>query len=567
MEKIWLKSYPAGIPAEINADEFASLADLFDKSCAKYSEKDAFVCMGTALTYAALEKEVAAFASYLQNHTQLQIGDRIGMQMPNCLAYPVAIFGALRAGLVVVNINPLYTPREMQHQYADSGCKAVVILENFAANLAQILPKTAIQTVIITRLGDLQPAIKGFLVNTVVKYVRKMVPSYSLPNAISFPACLRLGGKLDFRPVAIDREDLAFIQYTGGTTGVSKGAMLTHRNLLANMAQMSAWLGSDSPSNRQEIIITALPLYHIFALTVNCLAFLKFGGKNILVTNPRDMKAFCRDLKKYPFTVFSGVNTLFNGLMNSRHAEGIDWSTLRFCVAGGMALQRAVGERWLKFTGTAIFEGYGMTEASPVTHCNPIHVEARPGSIGMPVPSTEVMIIDDNGNETEGGKRGELCIRGPQVMRGYYERPEETEKTMMPGGWLKTGDIAEMDPDGFFRIVDRKKEMILVSGFNVFPSEVEEVVAMHPGVLESAVVGVPDVHSGEAVKVFIVKKDESLTIEAIREFCRENLTGYKVPKYVEFRSELPKSNVGKILRRPLREESILQMATPAAVAH
>lgn len=549
----WFKFYPKGIPHEINPDRYSSLVEMLEESFRKYADLPAFVSMDKTITYRELDKLSADFASYLQNDLNMKPGDRIAIQMPNILQYPIALMGALRAGMVVVNTNPLYTPREMEHQFNDSGAVAVVILANFASNLQKILDKTSIKHVIITEIGDQLGGLKKLIVNFVVKKVKKMVPEYSLPKAQKWSAALSSGGKSAFRKPEVKSSDLAFLQYTGGTTGVSKGAMLTHRNMVANMEQIYAWM-KPKLNEREEIVITALPLYHIFALTVNCLAMAKIGAKNILIANPRDMKAFVADLAKYPFTVITGVNTLFNGLLNNSEFRKLDFSTLKVAVGGGMAVQKAVSEEWQKVTGCTLAEGYGLTETSPVLSTNPIDGTERIGSIGVPLPSTDMKILDDDGNEVAMGEPGEICARGPQVMAGYWQRPDETAKVMLNVEWFRTGDVGVVDADGFFRIVDRKKEMILVSGFNVYPNEVENVVASHPKVLEVGAIGVPDAKSTEAVKIFVVKKDDSLREDELLAHCKENLTGYKVPKYIEFTNELPKSNVGKILRRILKEE-------------
>jgi long-chain acyl-CoA synthetase len=549
----WFKFYPKGIPHEINPDRYSSLVEMLEESFRKYADLPAFVSMDKTITYRELDKLSADFASYLQNDLNMKPGDRIAIQMPNILQYPIALMGALRAGMVVVNTNPLYTPREMEHQFNDSGAVAVVILANFASNLQKILDKTSIKHVIVTEIGDQLGGLKKLIVNFVVKKVKKMVPEYSLPKAQKWSAALSSGGKSAFRKPEVKSSDLAFLQYTGGTTGVSKGAMLTHRNMVANMEQIYAWM-KPKLNEREEIVITALPLYHIFALTVNCLAMTKIGAKNILIANPRDMKAFVADLAKYPFTVITGVNTLFNGLLNNSEFRKLDFSTLKVAVGGGMAVQKAVSEEWQKVTGCTLAEGYGLTETSPVLSTNPIDGTERIGSIGVPLPSTDMKILDDDGNEVAMGEPGEICARGPQVMAGYWQRPDETAKVMLNVEWFRTGDVGVVDADGFFRIVDRKKEIILVSGFNVYPNEVENVVASHPKVLEVGAIGVPDAKSNEAVKIFVVKKDDSLREDELLAHCKENLTGYKVPKYIEFTNELPKSNVGKILRRILKEE-------------
>lgn len=549
----WIKQYPKGVPAEINPNKYNSLIDLLEGSFIKFSTLPAYENMGKSLTYKEVETYSEQFAAYLQNVAGLKKGDRIAIQMPNLLQYPIVMFGAIRAGLVVVNTNPLYTAREMEHQFKDSGATAIVILANFAHNLEKIIHNTSIKTVIVTEIGDMLGAFKGTLVNFVVKNFKKMVPKYNLPEAVSFMEAMKQGKyerytKPDLKPI-----DIAFLQYTGGTTGVSKGAILTHKNVIANMEQISAWM---IPSLREteETIITALPLYHIFALTVNCLAMLKIGAKNILITNPRDMPAFLKELRKHPFTVITGVNTLFNGLLNQPDFSKLDFSHLKIAVGGGMAVQRVVAEKWKQVTGVSLAEGYGLTETSPVLICNPIDGTEKLGTIGVPLPSTEILVIDEDGNPVPVGERGEICAKGPQVMPGYWQRPDETEK-VFHNGWFKTGDIGIQGEDGYFSIVDRIKDMILVSGFNVYPNEIEEVISSHPKVLEVAAIGVPDEKSTELVKVFVVKRDPSLTAEEVKAYCKENLTGYKIPKLVEFRDELPKSNVGKIIRRLLKEEN------------
>lgn len=551
-KRFWLSKYPKNVAADIDTGRFQSINELIHESVRKYREQTAFENMGTELTFEELDDLANDFAAFLQSRG-LKKGDRIAIQLPNVLQYPVAMFGALRAGLIVVNTNPLYTAREMKHQFKDSGAKAIVIFANAAHLLQEVLPETEIQTVVVTQLGDMLGFPRSLLVNSVVKYVKKMVPPYSLPNALSFYQALDIGAENTFTPVPCSPQDIAYLQYTGGTTGVSKGAMLTHHNVISNMLQISEWM---KPLLRegQEVAILALPLYHIFSLTVNSLAVLSFGASNIMITNPRDIPGFIKKLKKTRFTVFTGLNTLLNALMNDPGFKEIDFTPLKISVAGGMALQRAVSERWLKMTGTPVVEGYGLTETSPVACCNPIDGTDKVGTIGVPLPSTEVKLVDDNGQEVALGEQGEICVKGPQVMKGYWNRPDETAQMMLPGGWLKTGDIGVFDTDGFLKIVDRKKDMIIVSGFNVFPNEVEEVVSSHPKVLEVAAVGVPDEKSTEAVKIFVVRRDPSLTEDELLEHCRQNLTGYKMPKYVEFRKELPKTNVGKILRRALRDE-------------
>jgi long-chain acyl-CoA synthetase len=553
MNKIWLQSYQEGVPSEIDLNEFESLGDMFEKSVAKYRDKLAYVNMGVELTYGEVDRLSRDFAAYLQSVLKLPPGARVAIMMPNVLQYPVCMFGALRAGYTVVNVNPLYTPRELEHQLKDSGAEAIVILENFAHTLEQVIVRTPVKHIVMARLGDMLGFPKGSLVNFVVKYVKKMVPAWSLPRAVDFGTTLTKGGRAEFKPVKVVQEDLAFLQYTGGTTGLSKGAMLTHRNILANLAQAHAWI-KPAVKDGGEFIVTALPLYHIFALTANCFTFFKIGATNLLITNPRDIPAFVAEMGKYPFTVLTGVNTLFNALLNNDKFAELDFSRFALTLGGGMAVQRAVAEKWKQVTGKTLIEAYGLTETSPAATMNPLTIPDFNGAIGLPISSTEVAIRDDAGVDVPLGERGELCVRGPQVMKGYYNRPEETANVMTADGFLKTGDVAVMDEKGFVRIVDRKKDMILVSGFNVYPNEVEDVVAMHPGVLEVAAVGVPNEKSGEAVKIFVVKKDPALTAETLIAHCREHLTGYKVPGQVEFRTDLPKTNVGKILRRELRDQ-------------
>lgn len=554
----WLRFYPKGVPYTINPDAYTSISALIEEGCRRFNDKPAYACMGKQITYEELDRLSQQFASFLQNDLGLQKGDKLAIQMPNTLQYPIAMFGALRAGLVVVNTNPLYTPREMQHQFKDSGVKAIVILANFAANLDKIIDKTHIKHVIITQLGDLLGFPKKQIVNAVVKYVKKLVPTYTLPSAISFNEALNRGSRQAFKPVSIQSNDLAFIQYTGGTTGVSKGAMLTQRNIISNVEGQHAWMKPSGIPEGSGVFVAALPLYHVYALTTNALAALKSGCMNLLITNPRDLNAFIDDLKKYKITAFTGVNTLYNGLLNHPRIGEVDFSHLRVTSAGGMALQTSVAERWAKLTGNTPCEGYGLTETSPVLSSNPIDGTVRVGTIGIPWPSTEMKIIRDDESNASLGEPGEIVARGPQVFIGYYNRPEETTKAMM-GDWFKTGDIGVMNEDGFFKIVDRKKDMILVSGFNVYPNEIEDVVAQCPGVLEVACIGVPNEKSTEIVKIFVVKKDPDLTEDTIKAFCRENLTPYKIPKVIEFRNELPKSNVGKILRRPLRDEELAKL--------
>ncbi|MEC5341644.1 long-chain-fatty-acid--CoA ligase FadD [Brenneria populi] len=550
MDKIWLSRYPADVPADIDPDRYSSLVDMFENAITRYADRPAFINMGTEMTFRQLDERSRAFAAYLQNRLKLQKGDRVALMMPNLLQYPVALFGVLRAGLVVVNVNPLYTPRELEHQLKDSGARAIVIVSNFAHVLEQVVHNTQVQHVILTHMGDQLATVKGALVNFIVKYIKRLVPKYALPEAIPFRRALRQGRRLPYVRPDIGNRDLAFLQYTGGTTGTAKGAMLTHRNLQANLAQCQAAYGPVL-RERHELVVTALPLYHIFALTVNCLLFIEFGGTNLLITNPRDIPALVGELDKHPFTVIVGVNTLFNALLNEKKFHQLDFSTLRLSVGGGASIQQAVAERWEKLTGKHLLEGYGLTESSPLVSGNPYDLQRYSGSIGIPVPSTDVRIVDDEGNDVPMGEAGELWIRGPQVMEGYWRQSAETD-AVLQDGWLATGDIVTSDGEGFLRIIDRKKDMILVSGFNVYPSEIEDVIGRHPKVSESAVVGVASELTGEAVKAFVVRRDASLTKEALIAHCRRSLTGYKVPKDIEFCADLPKSNVGKILRRALR---------------
>ncbi len=555
MEKIWLKHYPAGVPAEIDPNKYQSIRDLFDESVASYGARPAYYCMGAEITFADLDRMSHAFGAWLQSRG-LQKGERVALMMPNVLQYPVALFGVLRAGLVVVNVNPLYTPRELEHQLQDSGAKAIVILENFAHTLEQVVARTPVKQVVVAAMGDLLGGVKGALVNFAVRNLKKMVPAFQFDNALRFNEVLRAGARMTLDRVEIKPDDIAFLQYTGGTTGVSKGAMLLNRNITANLTQVDAWLDPflTEYDRKHYIIITALPLYHIFSLTVNCLMMLKIGGKNVLIVNPRDIPGFVKELARHKYTTITGVNTLFNALLHHPDFEKLDFSALRISNGGGMAVQRAVAEKWKKTTGVTLTEGYGLTETSPVATTNPPDLKEFNGSIGLPVPSTEISIRDDAGNELPLGEAGEICIRGPQVMAGYWQRPEETAKVMTADGYFRSGDIGIMDENGHTRIVDRKKDMILVSGFNVYPNEIEGVVMMLPGVLECAAVGVPDEHSSEAVKLFVVRKDPDLTEKEVRAHCHQNLTGYKCPKHIEFRTDLPKTNVGKILRRALRDE-------------
>jgi long-chain acyl-CoA synthetase len=555
LDKPWIQSYLPGTPAEIDLDDGATLVSIFEASAARFADRPAFTCMDHGLSYGELDRMSAEFAAWLRKDLGLARGARVAIMLPNLLQYPVALFGVLRAGMTVVNVNPLYTARELKHQLVDSGAEAIIILESFAATLEKVIAETPVKHVAVTGIGDLLPFPKRHIVNFVVRRVKKMVPAYSLPGHLRLEAALARGRAQGFSPVEVSQEDLAFLQYTGGTTGVSKGAMLTHRNMVANLRQMHAWIGALVEEGR-EVVITALPLYHVFSLVCNCLLFMSVGGLNVLITNPRDIKAFVKELSQWPFTIITGVNTLYNALLQDEGFQKLDFSHLKWAGAGGMALQAAVAQRWHEVTGKYVQEGYGLTETSPVVSMQPTTVEAVfTGTIGLPLPSTEVMIRDDDGRELAVGEPGELCVRGPQVMKGYWQRPEATEQVMYPDGFLRTGDIATMDEKGFFRIVDRKKDMILVSGFNVFPNEVENIVTLHPDVVEAACIGVPDAKSTEAVKVFVVAREGAqLDAAKVIAWCRESLTGYKVPKHVEFRKELPKTNVGKILRRELRDE-------------
>lgn len=549
----WTARYPKGIPMTVEAtvNQYRSVLDVFEETVGRFPTKPAFTCMGKTISFSELNRKAESFAAFLQNDLKMKKGDRIAIQMPNVLQYPIALFGSIKAGLVIVNTNPLYTEREMKHQFNDAGCTTVIILANFAHNLQKVIHETKIQHVIVTELGDQLGFPKSLVVNSVVKHVKKMVPEFSLPDSILFNDALERGAAQTWTRVPMELDEVAFLQYTGGTTGVSKGAMLTHRNVVSNMEQIHGWMLSLLKEG-EEVVICALPLYHIFAFTVNALAIVKYGGHNILITNPRDIPGFVKELKKHKTTVFTGVNTLFNALLNNEEFGKLDFSHMKIGVAGGMALQKTVAEKWRKVVGTPLAEGYGLTETSPVACCNPLDGTDRSGTIGLPLPSTLIKMIDDDGKDLPLGQAGEICIKGPQVMKGYWQRPDETAKVMTPDGWFKSGDIGVMDPDGFTKIVDRKKDMILVSGFNVYPNEVEDVVASHPGVLEVAAIGIPDEKSGEVVKVFVVKKDPALTAEQVIEHARAGLAGYKVPKAVEFRNELPKTNVGKILRRALR---------------
>jgi long-chain acyl-CoA synthetase len=551
---LWLSSYPSGIPAQIDVNKYSSVVAVLAEACDQFRMRPAFHSMGKTISYDDVDRLSAHFASYLLNVLKLKKGDRVALMLPNVLQYPIAIFGTLRAGMTVVNTNPMYTARELKHQLNDSGAAAIVVLDNFACTLADVLKETPVRHVITTGVGDLLGFPKSTIVNFVARYIKKMVPDYSIPAATRFTAALASGAQQAAPSVEIGHEDIAFLQYTGGTTGVAKGAILTHRNLVANMMQSGEWIGRNSKPG-EEIIITALPLYHIFALTANGLVFMRLGGLNVLIANPRDMKGFVEELRKHKFTAITGVNTLFNGLLNTAGFADLDFSSMHLSLGGSMAVQRAVAERWKKVTGCTLVEAYGLTETSPAVCMNPLDNTEYNGSIGLPISSTLVILLDDDGNEVAPGTPGELCVKGPQVMRGYWQRPEETAKVIDDKGWLHTGDIATIDDKGYFYIVDRKKDMILVSGFNVYPNEIEDVIATHPGVLEVAAVGVPDDKSGEAVKVVIVRKDPALTADSVKAHCRTHLTGYKQPKIVEFRDSLPKTNVGKILRRELRDSA------------
>jgi len=554
-ERPWLENYPAGVPEQIDVSQYASVPAVFEEAFTRFRDRPAFASFGRQLSYGQIDEMSRQFAGYLTGVLKLGKGDRIAIMMPNVLQYPIALFGALRAGLVVVNTNPMYTARELKHQLEDTGARAIVVLDNFAGTLQHVVAETQVQHVITTGIGDLLGFPKGPLINFVLKHVKKMVPAFDLPQAVRFRDALARGAAHPLQPVTLTHDDIAFLQYTGGTTGVAKGAMLTHGNMVANMLQAAAWIGTDLVKPGEEVIITALPLYHIFSLTANGLVFMRLGGLNWLITNPRDMPGFVKELRKSGFTALTGVNTLFNGLLNTPGFSELDFSKLHLTLGGGMAVQRAVAERWKKITGCALAEAYGLTETSPAVCINPLDLKEYNGSIGLPVPSTNVAIWSEDGTPLPVGEVGELMVHGPQVMKGYWNRPDETAKVLGADGWLHTGDIAKMDANGYFYIVDRKKDMILVSGFNVYPNEVEDAVMAHPGVLEVAAVGVPDEHSGEVVKLFVVRKDPNLTEEALKQFCRENLTGYKRPKLIEFRDSLPKSNVGKILRRELRDEN------------
>ncbi len=557
MEKIWLKHYPKGVPAEIDINEYASIREVFEESVAKYATRPAFSCMGKSLTFAELDTLSAAFGAWLQG-IGCRPGSRVALMMPNILQYPVCLFGALRAGCTVVNVNPLYTPRELEHQLNDSGAEVIVVLENFASVFAQIRAKSKVRQPVITSVGEML-GFKGVLVDVVLRHVKKVVPAFSIPGSIRLSDALDDGRKRTLEHVPMGHDDIAFLQYTGGTTGVAKGAMLLHRNIIANLLQARAWL-QPFLGDAREIIITPLPLYHIFSLTANCLVFMSLGGENVHIPNPRDIPGFFKEMSRYRFTAFTGVNTLFNALVNNADFAKLDFSSLRITLGGGMAVQEAVANKWKQITGVPLIEAYGLTETSPAATINPLDLPAYNGSIGLPIPSTEVTLRDDAGHTVALGAPGEICIRGPQVMAGYWQRQDETDKVIDRDGWFATGDVGVMDERGYVKIVDRKKDMILVSGFNVYPNEIEAVVAMHAGVLECAAIGIPDAKSGEAVKLFIVKRDSNLTVEDVIAHCRNHLTGYKCPRDIEFRADLPKSNVGKILRRELRDEAKKKVA-------
>ncbi|WP_292295547.1 long-chain fatty acid--CoA ligase, partial [Mesorhizobium sp.] len=555
-EKPWLKNYPKNMPADIGPLPYDSIGDFLVGACKQFASRPAFVCMGKSISYAELERLSAAFGAYLQSKG-LEKGARVALMMPNVLQYPVAMMAVLRAGFTVVNVNPLYTPRELEHQLKDSGAQAIVILENFANTLQAVIARTPVKHVVVAAMGDMLGGLKGAIVNLVVRRVKKMVPAWSLPGHVKFNAALKAGSASAFKPAAVSGDDIAFLQYTGGTTGVSKGATLLHRNVLSNVAQNSLWVEDAytvKPKPAHLNFVCALPLYHIFALTVNALMGMQQGAQNVLIPNPRDIPGFVKELQKYPVHIFPGLNTLFNALLNNEDFRKLDFKPLILTLGGGMAVQKGVAERWKALTGCPVSEGYGLSETSPVATANKFSSSDFTGTIGLPLPSTEIAIRDDDGNNVPLGEVGEICIRGPQVMAGYWNRPDETAKVMTKDGFFKSGDMGFMDERGYTKIVDRKKDMILVSGFNVYPNELEEVVAQHPGVLEVAAIGVPDEHSGEVPKLFVVRKDPALTIETLTVYCRENLTGYKRPRYIEFRAELPKTPVGKILRRTLREQ-------------
>ena len=563
MDKIWLKNYPKGVPAEVDVRTYASLKEILERSCARYRDLPAFSNMGSTISYGQLDALSSAFGAYLQQLPGLAKGDRVAIMMPNLLQYPVTMFGALRAGMTVVNVNPLYTPRELQHQLEDSGAKVIVVLENFARTVQEVLERTPVPHVVVTRVGDLLSFPMGLVANLAVKYLKRLVPDWRIPQAVDLALALELGRR-PLADVALGADDVAFLQYTGGTTGVPKGAILTHGNMVANLEQTAAWIGRNLEEGA-ETIVTALPLYHVFSLTANLLTFLKLGAHNVLITNPRDIPGFVKELKKVPFTAITGVNTLFNALLNAPGIGQVNAKALKLAVGGGMAVQRAVAERWQQLFGIPLIEGYGLTETSPIVCANPLDVREYTGTIGLPLPSTEVSIRDNAGKELAPGETGEICVRGPQVMKGYWNRPDETAKVLTADGWLRTGDIGFIDERGYVKLVDRKKDIILVSGFNVYPNEVEDVAMSHPDVLEAAAVGIPDERSGERVRLVVVRKSPQLTKEQLIEHCRKYLGGYKVPKDVVFRdAPLPKTNIGKILRRAIREQE--SAAAPAHAA-
>jgi len=553
VDRIWLEHYPAGVPAEIDVDQYASVREMFEECCRAFARRPAFSCMGRTITFADLDALSSTFGAWLQGIGCTK-GTRVALMMPNVLQYPICIFGTLRAGCAVVNVNPLYTPRELEHQLVDSGAEVIVVVENFAQTLQQVVARTKIRRIVVTSIGELL-AIKGRIVDLVLRRVKRAIPEWSLPGAIRFTDAMKQGRRRSLSRIPIGHDDLAFLQYTGGTTGIAKAAMLVHRNLVANMLQARAWLRPVLDENRREVILTPLPLYHIFSLTANCLVFMSIGGENVMITNPRDIAGFIKEMRRYRFTAMTGVNTLFNALLNHPRLRSVDFASFRLALGGGMAVQEAVARRWKTVTGVPLVEAYGLTETSPAATINPFDGAEYNGSIGLPIPSTDVVLRDDEGNDVPTDQPGEICIRGPQVMAGYWQRPAETAHAMTADGYFKTGDIGTMDARGYIRIVDRKKDMINVSGFNVYPNEIENVVMMHEGVVECAVVGVPDRKSGEAVKLYVVRRDEQLKAQQLIAHCRAQLAGYKCPREVEFRSELPKSNVGKILRRELREEA------------
>jgi len=560
VDRIWLEHYPRGVPAEIDIDEYASAREIFEEACRRFGTRPAFSCMGRSITFGDLDALSSTFGAWLQG-VGCAKGSRVALMMPNILQYPVCLFGALRAGCTVVNVNPLYTARELEHQLVDSGAEVIVVVENFANTLQQVVARTKIRQSVVTSIGEML-AVKGRLVDLMLRRVKKAVPKYSLPGAIRFTDAMKRGRKLSLTRVPIGHDDLAFLQYTGGTTGIAKGAMLLHRNIVANMLQARAWVRPILDDDRREVIMTPLPLYHIFALTANCLVFMSVGGENVLITNPRDIPRFVKEMRRYRFTAMTGVNTLFNALLNSPKFARLNFKSFRLTLGGGMAVQEAVAKRWKAVTGVTLVEAYGLTETSPAATMNPLDAAEYTGTIGLPIPSTDIVLRDDAGRDVPLGEAGEICIRGPQVMAGYWQRPDETAKVMTPDGYFMTGDIGKMDSRGYITIVDRKKDMILVSGFNVYPNEIEGVVVMLPGVLECAAVGIIDKKSGEAVKLFVVRRDPALTVEQVLDHCRNHLTPYKCPRDVEFRRELPKSNVGKILRRELRDEARRAASTP-----